>query len=259
MPDITDYLQRHLATGFMGKELHYLATTSSTQDVARQLAERGATEGTAVIAGRQQSGRGRLGRTWLSPDGGLATSIIFRPTMSTVHLLPAIMALAVYRTVTLLGIKASIKWPNDILINGRKVCGILIEHGLVNNIVSYSIVGIGININFDTSRYPEIAGFATSLSVELRHELPVDQVALSLYTELEDLYLQSDRPDVILTEWVAHMSTIGQRVKVQSGNSVIEGIAETINGSGHLVLRTDDGSLQEILAGDVSSVAGSGQ
>jgi len=258
MTDIVNYLQDNLTTSFIGKELHYLAITSSTQDVAREMADRGAPEGTAVIAGMQQSGRGRLGRSWLSPEGGLATSIIMRPAMTAVPLLPAVSALAVFRTIKWLGIEASIKWPNDILIRGLKVCGILIEHGLINGIVCYSIVGIGININFDTRLYPEIAGFATSLSIELGRELPVGRVALRLYTELEELYLRSKKPDLILGEWAANMDTIGQHVKVQSGNSVIQGVAETINGAGHLVLRLDDGSAQEILAGDVSPIPGNG-
>ena len=257
MPDIVSYLKNNLTTSFIGKELHYLAITSSTQDVAREMADHGAPEGTVVIAGIQQSGRGRLGRSWLSPEGGLATSIILRPAMSAVPLLPAISALSVFRTIKGLGIEASIKWPNDILISGRKVCGILIEHGLINGAVSYSIIGIGININFDTGLYPEIAGFATSLSVQLGHELPAGQVALRVYTELEDLYLRAVKPDVIIREWAANMNTIGRRVKVQSGNSAIEGVAETINGSGHLVLRLDDGSVQEILAGDVLPIPGS--
>jgi BirA family biotin operon repressor/biotin-[acetyl-CoA-carboxylase] ligase len=258
MPDIVSYLENNLTTSFIGKELHYLPVASSTQDVAREMADRGAPEGTAVIAGTQQSGRGRLGRSWLSPRGGLATSIILRPAMPAVHLLPAISALAVFRTIKGLGIAAGIKWPNDILIGGRKVCGILIEHGLTGGIVSYSIVGIGININFDTGLYPEIAGLATSLSLQLGHELPVGQVALRVYTELEALYLQTVKPAAIISQWAAGMDTIGRRVKVQSGNSAIEGVAESINGSGHLVLRLDDGSTQEILAGDVLPIPGSG-
>jgi len=257
MPNILDYLNNNLTTGFIGRKLHYLAVTSSTQDVAKELADHGAPEGAAVIAGMQQSGRGRLGRSWLSPEGGLATSIILRPATPVLPLLPAISALAVFRTIKTLGIKAEIKWPNDILIVGRKVCGILIEHGLTDGAVRYSIMGIGININFDTSRYPDIAGFATSLSVELGHEIPVGQVALRLYTELENLYLRSKEPDAILTEWAANMITIGSRVKVRSANRYIEGMAEAINKSGHLLLRQDDGSVQEILAGDVSLITDS--
>ena len=179
--------------------------------------------------------------------------------MSAVPLLPAISALAVFRTIKHLGIEAGIKWPNDILIGGRKVCGILIEHTMVNSMVGYSIIGIGININFDTVLYPEIAGFATSLSVELGHELPVKHVALRLYMELENLYLLSEKPEVILDEWAANMITIGSRVKVQSGNRDIEGIAEAINRSGHLLLRQDDGTVHEIVAGDVSLVPDSGK
>jgi BirA family biotin operon repressor/biotin-[acetyl-CoA-carboxylase] ligase len=178
--------------------------------------------------------------------------------MSAVHLLPAISALSVFRTIKGLGIDAGIKWPNDILISGRKVCGILIEHGLTNGAVSYSIIGIGVNINFDTGLYPEIATLATSLSAQLGHELPVGRVALDVYTELEALYLQTSKPDTIIAEWAAGMHTLGRRVKVQSGNSAIEGVAESINGSGYLVLRLDDGSAQEIMAGDVSPIPGSG-
>jgi len=259
MPDITDYLENNLTTCFIGKKLCYLAITSSTQDVARDMADHGATEGTAVIAGMQQTGRGRLGRSGLSPVGGLATSIILRPAMSAVPLLPAISALAVLRTIRGLDIEASIKWPNDILISGRKVCGILIEHGLINGIICYSIMGIGININFDTRLFPEIAGLATSLSMQLGHELPVGRIALHLYTELEDLYLQSSKPEVILREWAAHMDTIGRRVNIQLGNSTIEGTAEAINASGHLVLRLDNGSAQEIVAGDVTPLPPNGQ
>jgi BirA family biotin operon repressor/biotin-[acetyl-CoA-carboxylase] ligase len=254
MDDILDYLEKNLTTGFVGRKLFYLAVTSSTQDVAREMADQGAPEGAAVIAGMQQSGRGRLGRSWLSPEGGLATSIILRPDMSDLPLLPAITALAVFRTIRALGIEAGIKWPNDILIGGRKVCGILIEHGLNEGVIRYSIVGIGININFDTAQYPEIAGFATSLSVELGHELPVGQVALRLYRELEVMYLRRREPDSILTEWAANMITIGKQVKVKLANGDIEGIAEGINRSGYLLLRKDDGSLQEIMAGDVSLI-----
>jgi len=130
MDDILDYLSKNLTTGFVGRNLRYLAVTSSTQDVAKDMADRGAPEGSAVIAGRQKSGRGRLGRSWLSPEGGLATSIVLRPGASALPILPAVCALAVFHTLKEMGIQADIKWPNDIMIGGRKVSGILIAHGL---------------------------------------------------------------------------------------------------------------------------------
>ena len=236
----------------MGRELRYLAVTTSTQDIARELAEEGAPEGTAVIAGEQQSGRGRMGRSWLSPAGGLATSIILRPPLASIYLLPAITSLAVFRTLANLGVKAGIKWPNDVLIEGKKVCGILIENALKAGELGYSIVGIGINVNFDTGSYPEIADIATSLSVQLGHEVPVGEVALQLYTELEDTYSKIDDPDLIISAWSQNMVTIGRRVSADFYGNRIDGTAEGVNRQGNLVVRLADGSIKEIVAGDVT-------
>jgi BirA family biotin operon repressor/biotin-[acetyl-CoA-carboxylase] ligase len=250
--DIKAYLTDNLKTRFIGRKLSYLATTTSTQDIAKALAEKRAAEGTAVIAGEQQSGRGRMGRSWLSPAGGLATSIILRPPVASIYLLPAITSVAVFRTLANLGIHAGIKWPNDVLIKGKKVCGILIEHGLKAGELGYSIVGIGINVNFDTGSYPEIADISTSLSVQLGHEVPVGEVALQLYTELEDIYSKIDGPDLIISAWSQNMVTIGRRVSADFYGNRIDGTAEGVNRQGNLVVRLADGSIKEIVAGDVT-------
>jgi BirA family biotin operon repressor/biotin-[acetyl-CoA-carboxylase] ligase len=251
---VTSYLKRNLKTRYIGRELQYLAVTTSTMDEARKLAEQGAPEGTAIIAGRQVAGRGRMGRSWLSPEGGLATSIILRPPLKNVRLLPAIASVAVFRTIGRMGIRASIKWPNDVLVSGKKICGILIENMFDAGQLLHSVVGIGINVNFDTTLYPEIAGIATSLSVELRKEISMPEVVLNLYSDLERLYDQIGKPDVILGEWVNAMVTIGRRVTVNTGSCTLEGIAEAVNKEGNLLLRLDDGSELEIVAGDVSNV-----
>jgi BirA family biotin operon repressor/biotin-[acetyl-CoA-carboxylase] ligase len=256
--DIVAYLKDHLKTRFMGRELKYLETTTSTQDVARELAGQGAPEGTAVIAGEQQSGRGRMGRSWLSPAGGLATSIILRPPLACAYLLPALSSVAVFRTLANIGIKAGIKWPNDVLIAGKKVCGILIENCLAEGELRYSIVGIGVNVNFDTSSYPEIAEIATSLSVQLGHEVPVGEVARQLYTELEDIYSKIDDHDLIIGEWSRNMVTIGRRVTADFHGNSIDGTAEEVNRQGNLVVRLADGSIKEIVAGDVIIKNGNG-
>ncbi len=241
-----------MKTRYIGRELKYLETTTSTQDIARELAEKDAREGTAVIAGEQQSGRGRMGRSWLSPAGGLATSIILRPPIDFAYLLPAITSVAVFQTLKNLGVRAGIKWPNDVLIEGKKVCGILIEHGLTDGELRYSIVGIGINVNFDTDRYPEIADIATSLSVQLGHEVPVAEVALHLYTELENIYSRTGEPARIIDEWSRNMVTIGRRVSADFYGNRIDGAAEGVNQKGNLVVRLADGSIKEIVAGDVT-------
>jgi BirA family transcriptional regulator, biotin operon repressor / biotin---[acetyl-CoA-carboxylase] ligase len=253
-PDITAYLGRNLKTRYMGKEAHYFPVTTSTMDEARKLAEQGSPQGTAAIAGKQETGRGRMGRSWLSPEGGLATSIILRPPEKELRLLPAIASVAVYRTLSRMGVKASIKWPNDILISGKKICGILIENGFSAGNLVYSIVGIGINVNFETTMFPEIADIATSLSVELKREVSIAEVALNLYSELEMLYDRIGEPDFIMEEWTLHMGTIGKHVSVNTGGRTVEGIAEAVNPVGNLVLRLDDGSVYEVVAGDVSNV-----
>ncbi|RPJ64236.1 MAG: biotin--[acetyl-CoA-carboxylase] ligase [Dehalococcoidia bacterium] len=252
--DITSYLKHNLATRYMGKTAYYIPVTSSTMDEARILAEQDAPEGTAIIAGKQQTGRGRMGRAWLSPEGGLATSIILRPPVDALRLLPAIASVAVYKTIEIMGIHASIKWPNDVLISGKKVCGILIENTFNEVNLVYSVIGIGINVNFETTLFPEIADIATSLSIELGKEVSVAEVALNLYSEMENLYDRIDEPDFILGEWIRHMGTIGKRVSAKFGIRTIEGIAQAINPDGNLVLRLDDGSLHEIIAGDVTNI-----
>jgi BirA family biotin operon repressor/biotin-[acetyl-CoA-carboxylase] ligase len=154
----------------------------------------------------------------------------------------------------MMGIQASIKWPNDVLISGKKVCGILIENAFNEGNLVYSIIGIGINVNFDTTLFPEIADIATSLSVELRKEISIAEVAINLYSEMENLYDRIDEPDFIFGEWIRHMDTIGKRVSANFGIRTIEGIAESINPDGNLVLRLGDGSLYEVIAGDVTNI-----
>jgi BirA family transcriptional regulator, biotin operon repressor / biotin---[acetyl-CoA-carboxylase] ligase len=252
--NITSYLEQNLKTRYMGREAHYLATTTSTMDEARRMAERGAPNGAAVIAGEQRSGRGRLGRSWLSPEGGLATSIVLRPHANSLRLLPAIASVSVHNAISKMGVTPSIKWPNDVLISGKKVCGILIENGFTSGNLVYSIIGIGINVNFDTTRFPEIAEIATSLSVELGKEISIPEVALNLYSEMEKLYDSIGDPDFIMGEWTRHMGTIGKRVTANTGGCTIEGVALAVNRDGNLILQMDDGSLSDVVAGDVSNV-----
>jgi len=254
MVNIAAYLRQNLKTHYIGKRLHYFEVIGSTMDIARDLAEKHAPEGTAVIAGKQNVGRGRLGRSWLSPVGGLATSIVLRPPVKKIRLIPAITSLAVIHALHNMGLKADIKWPNDVLIGGKKVCGILIENGFSEADLRYMVIGIGINVNFDTYAFQEITDIATSLSMETGKDVPVEEVALQLYTELEKLYAKIGEEDAVIREWACHMETLGKRVRVSLGSRTIEGTALDVNGSGNLLLRLDDGSVQGITAGDVTHV-----
>ena len=251
---ITTYLKRYLTTRFIGTELHYFEDTTSTIDIAKSLAEKGAPAGTVVIAKQQSAGRGRLDHTWLSPAGGLFTSIILRPPASALRLLPAIASLGVLHALKQLGIQAAIKWPNDVLISGKKVSGVLIENRFESGDLKYSVVSIGMNVNLDMTRFPEIRDISTSLSFHLGREIPVCEVALNLYSTFEKFYGNINNPEAILSEWANNMVTMGKRVTVNTGGCVIEGTAEAINREGNLLLRLDSGLKQEIVAGDVSNI-----
>lgn len=250
--NILGYLKHHLKTRLIGCELHYLETTGSTNDVAKDLAEKGSPEGTTVIAGLQKAGRGRHGRTWISSQGNLAISFILKPDIDRLYLLPAISSLSVLHTLRKLGIDASIKWPNDILINGKKVCGILIESQFEAGILKYSIIGIGINIKLDVLKHPEIAEISTSISAHTNKSISINEVTLILLTELENLYTRIDDAYRIYTEWLDSMETIGKRVKVNMGKAMEEGTVETVNEEGNLILLRDDGTRIEVIAGDVT-------
>lgn len=141
-------------------------------EVAKREAQRGAVEGLVVIADEQTAGRGRIGRTWLSPKGSIALSIILYPDVAYLPFLIMLASLGVVHSIkAVTGLKSSIKWPNDVLVNNRKVCGILIESELRGNIADYAIIGIGINVNLRLADFPKISQIATSLSHELGRDI----------------------------------------------------------------------------------------
>lgn len=246
-------IRRQLNTRFIGQQLHYYHSLTSTMEVARKAAIEGATEGTVVIADEQTSGRGRLGRTWLSPEGNLAISVILRPSPDELPQLTMIASLAVVQTVRqVTGLVARIKWPNDVLIKDKKVCGILIESEVKGNKVSFATIGIGININLNPIAFPEISAIATGLSYELGKEVSSAEFAGTLLTELEQLYLATQAGVPVYKKWRENMDTLGKWIRVRTGETVQEGRAETVTECGNLSLRCTDGSLAEIVAGDVT-------
>jgi len=246
---ITDNLE----TRFIGQRVVYYPSVTSTNEVARQEAQRGASEGTVIIADEQTVGRGRKKRAWLSPRGSIALSIVLYP--SIVHLPSLIMvaSLAVAHSIeSATGLKPQLKWPNDVLIRGRKVCGILIESGVKGRKVDYAAVGIGININLRMADFPEISTIATSLSAELGREIPLEHFIRCLLIEVERLYLDSQSGEAIFQQWRSRLVTLGRRVQVSYGETKQEGIAESVAEDGSLLLRSPGGSLVKIVAGDVT-------
>ena len=224
-------------------------------EVAEREAKQGAAEGTTVVADVQTLGRGRLKRTWLSPKGSIALSIILYPSLPYLPSLIMIASLAVVHSIeAVTGLKSQVKWPNDVLINGRKVCGILIESGVRGTTVDYAIIGIGVNVNLRLSTFPEILSIATSLCDELGREVSRLSLIQQLLVEIEKLYLSLPVGGPVYEEWCDRLVTLGKRVQVKSGKTIYEGIAESVASDGSLLLRQVDGSLIKILAGDATLV-----
>jgi len=242
-----------LPTRFIGQRVLYYPKLTSTMDMARREAQRGAPEGTVVVADEQTAGRGRLKRGWLSPKGSIALSLILYPRISYLPYLPMLASLAVVRSIEAIAdSRTQIKWPNDILIQEKKVCGILLESDVRQNTVVYAIIGIGINVNFRLADFPEIAPIATSLADELGRNIPRADLLRQLLVETEKLYLTLPDGERIYAEWRDKLVTLGKRVRVKSGEAIIEGIAESVTKDGNLMLRHADGRLMKIVAGDVT-------
>ena len=246
-------LRDGLTTRFVGRRLEYRAVLGSTQDLARELARAGAPEGTVVLAGRQTAGRGRLGRSFVSPKGGLYFTVVLRPALAHLRPLPIVAALAMARGLEqVAGLSPTLKWPNDVLVGGRKVCGILVESDLTAEAVNHVLLGIGVNVNADMSAYPEIAAIATSAAAEAGRQVSREALAAAVLNELEELYLAVQAGQQVQDEWRTRLETLGRQVRVTSGETVEEGLAEDVDGDGSLILRRPDGSRVVIAAGDVT-------
>ncbi len=240
----------------LGKSILRLTQVDSTNAYAAGLAKAGAREGTVIIAGMQNAGYGRMNRHWVSPKGGLWLSIILRPniTPKDAPILTLMGACAVVKTLkSTLGIDAKIKWPNDVLISGRKVCGILTEMRTRGSDIDFVILGLGVNANFRVRDMPEdMRDTATTLSTECGEDISVGEVLNSLIVDIDCLYdkLLSRGSEFIIEMWKSRSDTLGQHVRITAVKDSIEGTAMDVDESGALLVKTGDGELKTILAGD---------
>ncbi len=246
--------QSQLRTSFVGRRAIYRRSVTSTMDVARYEAAAGAPEGAVVIADEQTAGRGRLGRRWVSPPGtNLYLSVILRPPATHLRQLSIITPLAICQAVEeVTGLAARIKWPNDVLIDQRKVGGVLLDAEIVGDRVQYAVAGIGLNVNFDPSTYEEIREIATSLKRELGREVSREAVLAALLNHLEQLYEGALRGEDVEQAWKERLETLGKSVRVHFADRVEEGVATDTDSDGALILRRDDGTTVRIEAGDVT-------
>jgi BirA family biotin operon repressor/biotin-[acetyl-CoA-carboxylase] ligase len=249
----TEMITRGLETRFIGQRVIHFLSNSSTMEAAKGEARQGAAEGTVVIAEEQTSGKGRAKRVWLSPKGSIALSVVLYPDISQLPYLVMVASVAAARSIeAVTGLKTQLKWPNDVLIQGKKVCGILIESELRGSNAAWAITGIGININNTMKDYPEIAAAATSLSDEMGKDISRVAVIRCLLVEIEKLYLYLGDGEQIYREWRGRLITLGRKVRVLSGREVLEGIAEDVSRDGNLLLRHGRNHLSRIVAGDVT-------
>jgi biotin-[acetyl-CoA-carboxylase] ligase BirA-like protein len=252
-------LQQSLKTRVMGKTVLFLTKVNSTNLWAKRLARSGAQEGTIAVAESQSSGRGRLDRRWHSPVGGLWFSVVLRPQIhaSQVSQLTVVTALSVIQTLRdLYGLEAQAKWPNDVLVNGRKICGILGEAKSEAKEVSFVIIGIGLNANFEVDKtLPEsVASSATSLETEIGHKVGLEQLLTTVLKRFEanyDIYARRGF-SYIVAKWKVHANFLGREVDVVDQQRTFRGIAEDIDANGALILRLKDGTLKSFQAADVS-------
>lgn len=248
-----------LHTKVLGREIISYKRLDSTNDAAYELAEKGIKEGTVILAEEQVKGKGRHGRSWTSPaKGGVYMSCVLRPDMtpneiSRITLIAAVSVAKAVRKVT--GLPATIKWPNDILINGKKVCGILTEMKAEQDVIDFIILGIGINVNTSHRHLPK---GASSLKEEMHsgrpdHAISRIELVRMVLEELEIDYflLKSSGSRPIIEEWKHLSAMLGARVKVIMQNRSFEGLAHDLDPDGALVIRLESGILEKVSSGDI--------
>jgi BirA family biotin operon repressor/biotin-[acetyl-CoA-carboxylase] ligase len=255
-PLSADVLARGLGTRVLARRVVYHKRVGSTNDIAKQLADAGEPEGTLVIADEQSGGRGRVGRTWIAPArSSILMSLILRPALAPHQLARVTMAIALgacegIRAAT--GLDAQIKWPNDILLNGKKCAGILAEGEIVGNQVEYVVVGLGVNVNFSAALVAGIPPDATTIADQLGKPFPRAPLTQFVLAKIEHYYLQLRAGENLRAEWTARLVTLHQRVRVHTPWGVEGGLAVDVDDDGALLLRRADGSLARLSAGDVT-------
>ena len=261
-PDVLhadDLMARLGKTKVIGRDIQVFEETTSTNDVIEKLAHDGVKEGAVVFAESQTEGRGRLGRRWISPPKkGLWFSVLLRPDLRPQEItqLTVASATALRRAIqSQLGLNPEIKWPNDILIRGKKVAGILTELSGELDHVRYVILGIGVDVNLNPSEFPpDLRKLVTSLKTELGRPVSRAELAVAVLRELDHDYARivSGHFAAVADEWEEHCTTIGHDVVIRTGERQIRGRAESLGEDGALLLRTDHGHLERIVGGDLS-------
>ncbi len=248
-----------LKTKIIGKDIRLFPEVVSTNTLAMEAAQQGAPEGTVIIAETQTGGKGRLGRTWISPRGNLYLSVILRPQIPT-HKAPLITLVGAVAVASAIrkhcSLQAAIKWPNDILISGKKVAGLLTEMSAEPDRIRHIALGIGVDVNMELQELPpDVRLNATTLAAESGAKIDRKLLLQQILRDLEhwyQIFLTSET--AVLKEWELLNMTINNRVAVSGSGEVFEGLAQGIDHEGRLVVALDDGTIRIVAAGDVTIV-----
>lgn len=250
-------VQAALRTRVFGRYYHYLEETGSTNDVARELAAQGAPEGTLVVAERQAKGRGRMGRSWSSPAGGLWFSLVLRPAIHPSGVAGAnfLAGVACAEALSSLpGVRPRIKWPNDILLQDRKVGGILLELSAEADRVNHLVLGIGINVNVDLDDFPaSLRSNSSSLAAHLGRRVSRLDVLASVLEALEEWYNRWLREGFapVIAAWREWQESLGKQVRVIDAQGEWLGTAIDVDDHGALLVERAPGMVRRVLSGDI--------
>lgn len=251
-------LEAEIHTRWAGKHICYFKELDSTNIRAKQEADSGAVEGTLIVTDKQTAGRGRRGRSWNSPAGvNVYFTLILKPVYEPdkAAMVTLVMALAVAEGITLTcGLDAEIKWPNDVVVNGKKVCGILTEMSMEHDRIRHVVVGVGVNAGLQEFP-PEIAATAASLEAECKR--PVSRTALvANILEAFEKYYEGFRRELSLSgireKYNGRLVNRDREVRVLDPKGEFQGVARGINEAGELLVEHDDGSVTAVFAGEVS-------
>lgn len=259
-PDLLnrEELSYDLQTTFMGKEMCTYKSLGSTNQEAKKLALEGLDNGAVIIADEQTAGKGRRGRTWVSPAGtGIWMSILLRPDIQpqNASMLTIVAGLAVCEVIReFTGLKAEIKWPNDIVLGGKKICGLLTEMNSEIDYINFIVVGIGINVNVES--FPEELGhIATSLLLEGGQSYSRKMLVKRILERFERYYLEFLKTEdlrSIIESYNSHCVNIDRQVRVISKHKELQGIVKEVTPKGELIVVDDEGTEHVIMSGEVS-------
>ena len=253
-----------LETKVLGQRAYYFDSIDSTQSQAMKMANETKNEGTIIIAEKQTDGRGRLGRKWISPKGGIWISIILQPKLdiSTITLFPIAASLALsYAIEKICKISTELKWPNDLTIKGKKLAGMLIDASLESNKIENVVLGVGINFNVNIKeiekilkKTPNYYGIA-SLNQQQNKSNQIELIQ-SFLVELEKIYEELNKNQIkkIISEWTKRSSTIGKKIEIDTNNGKIKGNAIKLDVDGGLIIK-NKGKTSKVITGDIVHIS----